>query len=115
VTRVFLDDDLEHRKPPSDDWIHVTTVAEAIELIEAGDVVALSLDHDLGEDEPTGYEVLKHLEYRLRADGVDLWPTDLLVIHSANAAGVGNMIRAVEANARLTRDWGEQRATWRAT
>lgn len=113
--RVFLDDDIEHRHAPGPDWVHVTTAADTIELLETGHVVALSLDHDLGEDAPTGYDVVKHLEFRLRADGVDLWPTELIAIHSANAAGVENMVAGIEANTKLARDWTAARPTWRSS
>jgi hypothetical protein len=48
--RVWLDDDLEDRAAP-EGWTHVTTAADAIALLDAGDVVEVSLDHDLGHDE----------------------------------------------------------------
>src|ERR1044072_6102523 len=111
--KFFVDYDTEHPAPPDSSWTHVTTAGEAIELLERGGTIALSLDHDLGDDEPTGYEVVKNLDYRLRADDVDLWPTDEIVIHSANAVGVANMERAIEVNTDLERDWSAQKTTWR--
>jgi len=53
--RVFLDDE---REPP-DGWRFVRWPGEAIELLETGRVVELSLDHDLGDDaRGTGYDVV---------------------------------------------------------
>jgi hypothetical protein len=49
--RVFVDDDFEHRRPPSGEWEQVTTAHEAIALLETGRVIELSLDHDLGDEE----------------------------------------------------------------
>jgi len=39
----------EAAAPPG--WIHVTTAHAAIALIDRGDVIELSLDHDLGDDD----------------------------------------------------------------
>jgi hypothetical protein len=102
--RVFLDDDFEHRHPRGNDWIHVGTAKEAIALLETGRVVALSLDHDLGSEEAgTGIDVVVHLERRLHQDGVDLWPTELIEVHSGNVVGAQNIARAIAANTRLVR------------
>jgi len=102
--RVFLDDDFEHRHPRADNWIHVSTAQEAISLLETGRVVALSLDHDLGAPEAgTGYDVVLHLEDRLGIDGVDLWPTELIEVHSGNVVGARKLALGIEANTRLHR------------
>jgi hypothetical protein len=102
--RVFVDDDLEHRRPRGDDWIRVATASEAIVLLETGRVVALSLDHDLGSEETlTGYDIVLHLEERLRQDGVDLWPTEMIEVHSGNVVGAMKIARGIDANTRLRR------------
>jgi hypothetical protein len=44
--KVWLDDE---REAP-EGWVHVRTPEEAIELLRAGEVEELSLDHDLGLD-----------------------------------------------------------------
>ena len=102
--RVFVDDDFEFRRPRGDDWVRVGTAEEAISLLETGRVVALSLDHDLGDEQAgTGYDVVLHLEERLRVDGVDLWPTELIEVHSGNVVGARKIARGIEANTRLRR------------
>ena len=102
--RLFLDDDFEHRHPRGDDWVHVATAHDAISLLETGRVVALSLDHDLGnENAGTGYDVVLHLEERLGRDSVDLWPTELIEVHSGNVVGADKIARGIEANTALRR------------
>jgi len=92
--RVWLDDLLDDRAAPPG-WVHVTTAPAAIALIDRGDVVELSLDHDLGDDDIAGkgVHVVDHI-----ADvaGRDLWPRDGITIHSANAAGRDQMARTIE-------------------
>lgn len=51
---VFLDD---IRETP-EGWTRVYWPEEAIALLETGEVDIISLDHDLGEDERNGYDVL---------------------------------------------------------
>ena len=98
--RVWLDDDLEDRKAP-DGWVHAQTAAEAIELLETGRVVELSLDHDLGDDERAGrgIDVVNFLAEQQIAHGRNLWPRDGIRIHSANAYGRDAMVKAIKADA----------------
>jgi hypothetical protein len=59
--RVWLDD----LRPAPEGWAHALTQAEAIGLLESGDVTAISLDHDLGEPEAevgSGYGVACWIE-----------------------------------------------------
>jgi hypothetical protein len=81
--RVWLDDDLHDRTPPEPGWVQVRTAGEAIALLRTGRVVALSLDHDLGE-ETTGRDVVKWLMERSEVEDRDLWPQERIAIHSAN-------------------------------
>lgn len=83
-------------------WVHVTTAGEAIELLETGRVVELSLDHDLGDDESCGRGidvVVNFLAEQQIAHGRNLWPRDGIRIHSANAYGRDAMMRAIKADA----------------
>ncbi len=95
--RVWLDDLLDDRAAPPG-WVHVTTAHAAIDLIDRGDVVELSLDHDLGDDEVAGkgVHVVDHIAEQQVVAGRDLWPRDGITIHSANAAGRDQMARTIE-------------------
>jgi hypothetical protein len=95
--RVWLDDLLDDRAAPPG-WIHVTTAPAAIALIDRGQVVELSLDHDLGDDEIAGkgVYVVDHIAEQQVVAGRDLWPRDGITIHSANPAGRDQMGRTIE-------------------
>jgi hypothetical protein len=94
--RLWLDDDLVDRPAPKG-WVHVTTAWEAIELLAAGAVVELSLDHDLGDDKlcGRGIDVVDWLAEQQEVHGRLLWPRDGIVIHSANPAGKEAMVRSI--------------------
>jgi hypothetical protein len=62
-------------------------------------VTHLSLDHDLGNNIPTGYAVLVWLEQKVHDD--PLFPVPEITIHSANPVGRSNMIRALESIKRI--------------
>ncbi len=98
VIRVWLDD---VRDAP-DGWTRVFTAHEAISLLEAGGVVEISLDHDLGDDERhgTGYTVACWIEEAVATRGFEP-PT--IKIHSANSVGRERMQRAIESIERLKR------------
>jgi hypothetical protein len=98
--RVWLDD---LREAPAG-WVRIKTPEEAIELLRAGEVTELSLDHDLGLDtedaERTGYDVLLWLE---REVAEERWgfPLPSIRIHSANPVGRARMERAIASIERL--------------
>jgi hypothetical protein len=92
--KLWLDD---FRAPPDASWRWVKTVADAIPLIESGDVSRLSLDHDLGEYEPTGYDLVKWMEKN------DKWPQSVDV-HSQNPVGAHNMLLAIRRHFELASD-----------
>lgn len=100
--KVWLDD---LREAPAG-WIRVKTPEDAIELLRAGEVAELSLDHDLGLDteeaERTGYDVLLWLE-REAAEGRWSFPLPSIRIHSANPVGRARMERAIASIERLRR------------
>lgn len=94
--RVWLDDDLENRAAPPG-WIHVRSAHEAIELLDGGHVVELSLDHDLGDDEVMGcgVDVVDHLAEQQVVAGQVLWPRDGITLHTANPYGRDAMRRTI--------------------
>ncbi|MEZ4449548.1 MAG: cyclic-phosphate processing receiver domain-containing protein [Nannocystaceae bacterium] len=91
--RLWLDD---QRPMPADYEVRVTTAAEAIAALEGGEITAVSLDHDLGDEAEvgSGYQVacwieaaafegrLRRLEWR---------------VHSANPIGRRRMEAALQA------------------
>jgi hypothetical protein len=75
--RVWLDD---KRKEP-EGWIRCFHASEVISLLEAGGVEEMSLDHDLGLNEPSGLTVLDWLEEQVMVHG---FVPPLIRVHSAN-------------------------------
>ena len=93
--RVYLDDE---RQTP-DGWVRVYWPDEAIALLETGDVVEISLDHDLGDDERgTGYDVLLWIEEAVAVRGFE--PPNMCV-HSANSSARQRMEAAIATILRL--------------
>jgi len=91
---VFMDDTrLAGQVYPGNDcdWVLCRTVGQVITLLEAGIVHDLSLDHDMGEEHRTGYDLLKHMEQH------SLWPTGEIIVHSANPVGAKSMRDVVGA------------------
>ena len=84
--KLFLDD---LREPKSDDFVIARNVKKAKELIKKkGFPSYMSLDHDLGKNEPTGYDFVKWIvnEYKDKE-----LPEFDFNIHSANPVGAKNM------------------------
>ena len=81
---LWLDD---VRSPPSEDWVWVRTAAEAIALLERGQVERVSLDHDLGDDEGlgTGYQVATFIE--AEAHSGEVVPPLLLGLDASHEGG----------------------------
>lgn len=98
---IFLDD---VRNPPNDKWIVTRTAGAAYQAVlenyKAGKTIILSLDHDLGEDIPTGYDLLNWLEKDIVTDA-SFRPDIGFLIHSANPVGKDNMARAIKAIGQL--------------
>ena len=95
--RVWLDD---VRDAPAAGWTRAFTAREAVALLEAGGVVEISLDHDLG-DEATcgnGYQVACWMEAAVATHGFEP-PT--IRVHSANVVGRQRMQQAIESIERL--------------
>ena len=77
---VYLDD----LRPCPKGFVLAKNMEECVELLTSCEVDILSLDHDLGWDEPTGYDVAKYIvEHRL-------YPK-VIYLHSANPVGRMNM------------------------
>lgn len=76
----------------------VKTVAEALSYIEQGNVASISFDHDLGEGQPTGYELAKIVEER--AFKGEIKPLRWKV-HSANPQGANNIAAAMTSAERF--------------
>lgn len=89
---LWLDDE---RKPPSKDWIWVRTAPEAIKALRTARFEVISLDHDLGEDAGTGYDVLKYLEAEV-FQNPDYGAPEIR-LHTANSAARMRMIQAVDS------------------
>jgi len=88
--KVFLDDE----RPTPEGWVRAFWPEEVIALLKTGEVTELSLDHDLGDDARSGYDVLTWLEEQA-FEGTLRMPE--ITIHSANAAGRQRMAAAVRS------------------
>lgn len=89
--KVYLDDE---RATP-DGWVRVYWPNEAIELLKAGGVIEISLDHDLGNDERgTGYDVVLWIEEAVITTGFN---PPKINVHSANSSAREKMQRGIES------------------
>lgn len=86
--RVWLDD---VRTPPPG-WVWVKTAAAAVDLLDSGGVEEISLDHDLGDGEPSGYVVAVFIEERAYSGSMKplKW-----AVHSNNPSGRARIIGAL--------------------
>lgn len=88
---VWLDD---IRPMPSQYTIHAKTAEAAIDLLKRGNVISISLDHDLGLPENgTGYDVAKWIEEH--AFNHEL-PKLQWNVHSANPVGRQRIMAALK-------------------
>ena len=91
--KVYLDDE---RSTP-EGWVRVYWPEEAIELLQTGQVVEISLDHDLGDDERgTGYDVVLWIEEAVIIKG---FKPPKIKVHSANSSAREKMelgIKSIE-------------------
>ena len=79
--KLWLDD----TRPAPDGWIWCQTVKAAKVLILGGEVEESSLDHDLGQNQPTGYDLCKWMAQ------TGNWPKKKPNVHSANPVGAQRM------------------------
>lgn len=91
--KIYLDDE----RPTPDGWHTCRWPEEAIELLKAGGVTHLSLDHDLGDDaHGTGYDVVLWIEEQVAT--TTFQPPEIAV-HSANVSARTKMeagLRSIE-------------------
>jgi hypothetical protein len=84
--KLYLDD--ERFPKLSDDWTIVRNFEKFKKtILDSGLPSGISFDHDLGENEPTGYDCLKWMVYEMQ---YDLRNVDINV-HSANPVGRDNI------------------------
>lgn len=93
--RIYMDDE---RVTPAG-WSRTYTVAATIELLETRSVTHLSLDNDLGENQPEGYKVLDWLEETVFND--ETFPMPEVYVHSANPIRVEHMRRTLSSIERI--------------
>ena len=83
--------DDERATPPG--WVRTYWPDEVITLLKTGDVVEVSLDHDLGDDlRGTSYSLLLWLEEQVVLHGMRL---PILRVHSANSSARLKMEAAI--------------------
>jgi hypothetical protein len=94
---LFIDDE---RAPPNDgrSWRIGRTLAQVEQMLtQYGAPVYISFDHDLGEEEPTGYDIVKAMvegDMGERPDSgfeVGLHPELDFYVHSQNPIGKANI------------------------
>ena len=89
--KVYLDDE---RATP-EGWVRTYWPDETIELLKTGNVVELSLDHDLGDDERgTGYDVILWIEEEVALRG---FIPPKMRVHSANSSARQKMQAGIDA------------------
>ena len=89
--KVYLDD--MRGAPPG--WILVRWPDEVIALLKKGNVVEISLDHDLGDDERgTGYDVLLWIEKEVV---INKFNPPKINIHTANISARRKMEASVKS------------------
>ena len=89
--KLFVDD---LRSAPDATWVVARTADEAIEYLSTGQVVELSLDHDLGHPKKDGLYIVNWIERSARKGDLQL---PVVLIHSANPVGRYNMERTLRA------------------
>jgi hypothetical protein len=87
--KIWLDD----VRVPSSEWIWCKTSKDVIHYLVNCDVSEISLDHDLGLDNETGYDVLTWLEQEVFTNPARSVPK--IYIHSANPVGRKKMLAAI--------------------
>lgn len=91
--KIYLDD---VRKLPDDkqDWVLVRSAKLAISFLEHEKVTHISLDHDLGDGVPNGYDVVCWIERQVRTKK---FVPPIMTVHSMNTVGKGNLDRAIRS------------------
>jgi len=97
---IFVDDE---RMPPAPEWQWEVfrDCGKAIAAIvrNQGNIEILSLDHDMGQDVPTGYDIASWLEKEVWTNG--MIPPKILRVHSANPVGKQRILQCFESIVRF--------------
>jgi NAD+-processing family protein with receiver domain len=97
--KIWLDD----IRPAPDGWTWMKNATRVMTLIESAawnvgrsgsDITHISLDHDLGENVETGYDVMAFIEEMVVLHDYKL---PVITIHSANPVGRANIQRVIDA------------------
>ena len=97
--KIWLDD---IREPPDEGWLWFKSVETARLYFEVAEDMLeeceISLDHDLGENHPTGYDLIKWLEEKVMTGKVTTqgYSFPKIRVHSANPVGRKNIEAAVK-------------------
>lgn len=87
--KLWLDD----VRPAPKGWTQVRSVNEAIAILETGEVVEASLDHDLGDYSHDGGDGWRLVDWMAETG---TWPAQSVAVHSANPIGVDRMLSTVD-------------------
>ena len=94
--RLWLDPDLHDGQAP-EGWIQVRTPDEAIQILEALPVLALSL-----ADAPEAHKLIHWLIEQTESDGPDRWPAEEISFHGSPAPAANRQLdAAIEHHAQL--------------
>ena len=91
MKKLYLDD---LRDTPKG-WDRAHTAQECVEALATQEYDTVSLDHDLGDKQLTGYDVLTWLEETVQQHKDFRIPT--IFIHTDNPAGRIRMVQALES------------------
>ena len=90
---------MDDERPTPEGWTRVYWPDEAIRLLETGNVVEISLDHDLcNDDRGTGYDVVLWIEEGVATQG---FSPPAISVHSANPSGRVRMEAGIASIQRL--------------
>jgi hypothetical protein len=94
---LWLDD---YRRPPTSEWTWAKDYNQAVTILNKGEVVFASLDHDLSDEhyqnqtgsnfkEKTGYHVMLWMEEN------NVWPEQGVRVHTMNPSAKVKMLQLV--------------------
>jgi hypothetical protein len=92
MRKLWLDDE---RTPPDVTWVWVKTALDALKQLRTQNFSVISLDHDLGDNAGTGYEVLVYLETETYRN--EKFQPPEIRIHTANPVARTRMQQGVES------------------
>ena len=89
---VFMDDirNPEYYHHGYTEWVVVRTVEQTWNLLKTGRVEQLSLDHDMGNSQLTGYDLLCIMEEH------NVWSKHIPFVHSMNPVGRQRMQQVID-------------------